>query len=122
MPKMLRAAEVAALLGIHIMSVYRLSQTGELQAIKIRSRGIRFYESEVERYLKVKNMGSEDALEALKRAFPNTEEMVRKLSLSPDIQEALERLNSVCPSPEDLLCKTAQKLSADKQILTFNKK
>jgi excisionase family DNA binding protein len=48
--RVLKAKEVAELLGIHVSVVYKLASTGELGHLKV-GRAVRFPEGEVRRFL-----------------------------------------------------------------------
>jgi excisionase family DNA binding protein len=51
MEKMLRASEVARLLGFTDIYVYRLAREGKLKKVRVGKRAVRFPESEISRWL-----------------------------------------------------------------------
>lgn len=59
MEQYLKASEVSSLLNINLIHIYRLHREGQLAAIRIGKRGLRFSESEVERWIKSQNKGRE---------------------------------------------------------------
>jgi len=54
MGRLLRASEAAQKLGITVVHLYRLRKAGEITALKIGNRGLRFSEEEIERWLESK--------------------------------------------------------------------
>lgn len=53
--KLLRTNEAAEMLGICNVYLYRLAKLGQIKAVKIGTRGVRFPESELKKWLEEKN-------------------------------------------------------------------
>ncbi len=49
--RLLRTAEVANLLGVHVMTVYKYVGEGSLIPVRIGNRSLRFRESEVQKWV-----------------------------------------------------------------------
>lgn len=53
--KLLKASEAGQMLGLTNTYLYRLAKLGEIKIVKVGSRGIRFSEIELKKWLKEKN-------------------------------------------------------------------
>lgn len=49
--RLLRAQDVSIMCGVHLIYVYDMARRGELKAVRIGKRGIRFKESDVLRWM-----------------------------------------------------------------------
>lgn len=64
MSKLLRATEVADRLGCHVIHVYRLGRTGIFDTFPIGAKGIRFSESQVEKYIESRRINRGSTIKA----------------------------------------------------------
>ena len=52
--QLLKAEEIAAMLGLKVQTVYALARRGELEKVKLSRRGLRFHADDVERFIERK--------------------------------------------------------------------
>ena len=51
MKRSLKANEVASILGVNLITAYKMGKDGLIGTFRVGKRGVRFPEAEVERYL-----------------------------------------------------------------------
>lgn len=54
---MLRAREISTILGVHIRTVYRLIETGELKSYKFGPKSFRVHPEDLDEFIKTKYTG-----------------------------------------------------------------
>lgn len=52
--QLLKAEEIAAMLGLKVQTVYTMARRGELEKVKLSRRCVRFRAADVERFIKRK--------------------------------------------------------------------
>lgn len=57
MDGLLKVGDVAALLGVHRQSVYKLAESGKIPHYKVRGAGLRFDPAEIRRWIDGQRIG-----------------------------------------------------------------
>ncbi len=52
MHRLLKVSEVSSLLGLHLLTVYQMIRRGDIESVRVGSRGVRISEKTLEEWLK----------------------------------------------------------------------